>query len=122
MLDHGRMRLSGRVDSSFVGTYSSPTSVPIRFGRFDTAQPSPVTNVVGWRRQAGQSIGNIAAIAEDAFGELFIVDRGTGLNGEIYKITLSPAGAGEGSLRRGEGSSPGRGSPFTHDTSFGLIL
>jgi glucose/arabinose dehydrogenase len=43
----------------------------------------------------GLSIVNIAAIVEDGHGELYIVDRGSGGDGEIYRIQLRASGAGD---------------------------
>jgi glucose/arabinose dehydrogenase len=34
----------------------------------------------------GLSIDSISSFGEDAIGEIYIVDRGTGVNGEVYKI------------------------------------
>jgi hypothetical protein len=39
----------------------------------------------------GLTLGSIAGFGEDGFGELYICDRGSGTNGEIYKIVQSPA-------------------------------
>ncbi|MBD3162557.1 MAG: glucose dehydrogenase [Candidatus Eisenbacteria bacterium] len=43
----------------------------------------------------GQAIGDIAAIVEDGFGELYVVDRAGTSSGEIYKILPDPAGVGD---------------------------
>jgi len=42
----------------------------------------------------GQSITNIAGFGEDGGGESYIVDRGSGSNGEVYKIVLNVSGTG----------------------------
>jgi hypothetical protein len=34
----------------------------------------------------GLSIGNVSSFGEDARGELYIVDLGSGANGEVYRI------------------------------------
>lgn len=44
----------------------------------------------------GLSIINIAGFGEDGFGELYICDRGTGADGEVYKIALHPSDVPEG--------------------------
>jgi glucose/arabinose dehydrogenase len=43
----------------------------------------------------GMAIADIAAINEDGAGEICIVDRGTGSNGEIYRVALRTSGAGD---------------------------
>ncbi len=43
----------------------------------------------------GLAIADIAAIGEDSHGEIYIVDRGSGTNGEIYRVQLRTSGTGE---------------------------
>ena len=38
------------------------------------------------------SIGNVAGFGEDGFGELYIVDRGSGSDGEVFKIVTPVSG------------------------------
>ena len=40
----------------------------------------------------GLTIGGIAGFGEDGFGELYIVDRGSGSNGEVYKVVAAATG------------------------------
>jgi glucose/arabinose dehydrogenase len=65
----------------------------------------------------GLSIADIAAFGEDGRGEMYIVDRGSGLDGEIYKIRLSPAGVPPASVLPAPRISPARPNPFGDATS-----
>jgi hypothetical protein len=42
----------------------------------------------------GLSIDRISSFGEDARGEIYIVDRGTGTNGELYKV-IAETGLGD---------------------------
>ena len=70
----------------------------------------------------GQVIADIAAIGEDGFGELYIVDRGSGSNGEVYKILPDPAGLGDGLQDDAPGLSLGEPNPSTADVRLKLSL
>ena len=50
----------------------------------------------------GGQVGGLAAIAEDGYGELYLVDRDGTTNGEIYKIIPDPTGVAppQGSTRK----------------------
>jgi len=69
----------------------------------------------------GLSIGTISSFGEDGFGELYICDRGTGANGEIFKIIPNSAGVAPA---KGTGLllSPGTPNPFSHGTRLKLAL
>ena len=38
----------------------------------------------------GLSIDNVSSFGEDARGELYIVDLGSGSNGEVYRVVPGP--------------------------------
>ncbi|MDM7917282.1 MAG: PQQ-dependent sugar dehydrogenase, partial [Candidatus Eisenbacteria bacterium] len=71
----------------------------------------------------GQSIGSISAFAEDSAGEMYIVDRGSGTDGEVYKIVADTAGAFDhaASSPRLSVSLAGK-NPFRAATAFRLGL
>ena len=53
----------------------------------------------------GLSIDFIASFGEDGFGELYVIDRGDGTNGEVFKIV--PETADVGGAEGGSGGAPG---------------
>ncbi len=70
----------------------------------------------------GLSISNIASFGEDASGELYIVDRGTGSNGEIFKIVPDVSGVPSGGVKTGLRLSPSAPNPFSNGTELTLAL
>ena len=70
----------------------------------------------------GLSIGAIAAFGEDGNGEIYIVDRGNGTDGEIYKLRPSPANAEQGPNELRPLVSPARPNPFSESTAFELEI
>ncbi len=64
----------------------------------------------------GMSIASIAAIGEDGHGEIYIVDRGSGGSGEIFKIIASPSDAPDCASVPGATLSAPYPDPFTHAT------
>jgi len=61
------------------------------------------------------------AIGQDAYGELYIVDRGVGTDGEVWAIL--PTGTGVGSMPKPAlDLAPGKPNPFTTGVSFALTL
>jgi len=65
----------------------------------------------------GLAIGSIAAIAADGLGELCIVDRGSGVNGEIYRILRNPASVDEAGADGGGVSGRGAEGPGDGDAN-----
>jgi glucose/arabinose dehydrogenase len=70
----------------------------------------------------GLAITDIAAIAEDGHGEVYIVDRGTGSDGEIYKIGLAAAGLPQGAVCPDPRLSSALPNPFVGETSLRITL
>jgi glucose/arabinose dehydrogenase len=69
----------------------------------------------------GLAIGTIAGFGEDGTGELYIVDRGSGTNGEIYKIVMDTTGVGgEAPPARTFAMTPATPNPFTGETWFAV--
>ena len=71
----------------------------------------------------GLALGAVAGFGEDGFGELYVVDRGSGTNGEVYKIVAAateviPPPAGPLGLALG----PAVPDPFIAVTRFGVRL
>jgi hypothetical protein len=68
----------------------------------------------------GLAIGSIAGFGEDGAGELYICDRGTGANGEIYRIVMDTTGVGgeEAPPARAFALVPASPNPFAGDTRF----
>lgn len=66
-------------------------------------------------------IAGLSAFGEDGFGELYVVSRGTGANGKIYRIVAETTGVGgdaglPSTLRLG----PSQPNPFSTFTRFDL--
>jgi hypothetical protein len=72
----------------------------------------------------GLEIEAIAGFGEDGFGELYIVDRGTGTDGEIYKLIAPTTGVSEspGATPRLGPLSMAQPNPFSTSTAFGIEL
>ncbi|MBK8232163.1 MAG: PQQ-dependent sugar dehydrogenase [Candidatus Eisenbacteria bacterium] len=70
----------------------------------------------------GLSIGSIGSYGEDGFGELYICDRGTGSNGEVFKIIPDPASVPGSGVKTGLNLSPSVPNPFTNATQLHLAL
>lgn len=71
----------------------------------------------------GQSITNIASFGMDGFGEIYIMDRGSGANGEVFKIIPDAAAAPmPGGKKTGLLLTPGVPNPFSGSTRLTLRL
>jgi hypothetical protein len=68
----------------------------------------------------GLSILDIAGFGEDGFGEMYICDRGSGANGEVYKIRLHPSDAPDAAgLGAASQAAP---NPFASGTRIGATF
>ncbi len=71
----------------------------------------------------GLAIGSIAGFGEDGSGEMYICDRGSGTNGEIYKIISDTVGVGgEAPPAPSFALSPASPNPFAAATQFTVDL
>jgi len=73
----------------------------------------------------GQTITDISAFGEDGYGELYVVDRGSGLGatGEIYKIVDATLLSAEpGRVASGVRLGPPAPNPFLDTTRLELVL
>ncbi len=70
----------------------------------------------------GLSINNIGSYGEDAFGELYIIDRGGSSTGEIFKIVPNATDAPSLPTEQGMFLQPARPNPFTGSTQLQLVL
>jgi len=69
----------------------------------------------------GLAIGTIAGFGEDGAGELYICDRGTGANGEIYRIMMDTTGVGGAAPpARGLALTTASPNPFAGETRFAV--
>ncbi len=116
----------GNAIPSLRGTYffADFCSAQIWSFRYDGSSISEFTNrTAELAPGGGLSITNIAGFGEDGQGEMYIVDRGTGSNGEVYKIELNPAGVpGSGGVVSQPALAPAAPNPFTGSTQLAIVL
>jgi len=84
----GGLVYRGSAIPSLQGTYFYADYCSNVIGSFsyNGSSISNLQNRTGELAVSGFSIGTIVSFAEDAAGEMYIIDQGTGANGEIYKI------------------------------------
>lgn len=75
--------------------------------------------------ELGSGVGDIAAIGQDGFGELYLVDRGVSTStsaGEIYKIVGTETGVEPGARPIGFTLTDARPNPFSSSTRVDATL
>jgi glucose/arabinose dehydrogenase len=109
----------GAAMPSLAGTYffADFCSATIWSLRYDGATVTELTDRTGdLAPGGGLSIRNISGFGEDGFGELYLVDRGSGTNGEVYKITVAGVDSPASGVRTGLRIGPPAPNPFVATT------